>query len=684
MSGDLSDHCSDEAIAARAATDKAIPCGALQRAVLAASSPQHADDLAWPGGWPNALRLLVSAGLLTLRVVHVWEELSEQQQHWALLSVTLQPALLHSPDCSSAVQQGAAAHGAAVHGAAGWTLFAEVMAAPTAAAAATATSGSSGNSSSSSAVLSAAVRLLAALLQATSSSLECRGLPLAQPGVHQGTLGGMTGDAVAADTIDEVAAALERQEEVALKLHASVGDAASPAAQRRAAELAAAYAPQAELLACPEAAAAAQHDVRGALFDWLDPAAWKLPAPEPPGLSCRLFRYQRRALAWMMWREECGAGPLGPALALADAAVVPAELQQQSAAAVKRSAHTSRGGSTAAKGPVSNGTVLKDEPTTNNTTTAASATDSIVATPAMAAVPSAGALDHEAAAILGTQLLNPLWRELRLIIGGWPLHAAAAAEEEEAAEEAVAAECPHPASSHAGPPRRLVLYHAPHHGLLSERRPGGLCGPSGGVLADEMGLGKTVEVLALLLARPAPVVVDTASSPALDAGQEATAAAAATMLTAAHRRGEAIGIAAAATATTNSRSNHTSTKASSNRGGGCGVDDDAVAVWGAKGPRRPRGGHQVAAAAAAAAAAAPPAVWPAPGKAAGGTLVVTPPAILQQWAREAARHAPGLQVVVYDGLKWARAQAQAEARKQQGRCAARTARTACRKQLCCC
>lgn len=59
--------------------------------------------------------------------------------------------------------------------------------------------------------------------------------------------------------------------------------------------------------------------------------------------------------------------------------------------------------------------------------------------------------------------------------------------------------------------------------------------------------------------------------------------------------------------------------------------------------------------------------WPAPGKWAGPTLVVTPPAILQQWVSEAKRHAPGLSVHIYDGLKWQRAQAETEQRKQQGR-----------------
>eukprot|EP00775_Hariotina_reticulata_P011459 gene11459-11605_t len=40
---------------------------------------------------------------------------------------------------------------------------------------------------------------------------------------------------------------------------------------------------------------------------------------------------------------------------------------------------------------------------------------------------------------------------------------------------------------------------------------------------------------------------------------------------------------------------------------------------------------------------------------------------LQQWVNEAARHSPGLKVVVYDGLKWQRAQAEAESKKKMGR-----------------
>lgn len=39
--------------------------------------------------------------------------------------------------------------------------------------------------------------------------------------------------------------------------------------------------------------------------------------------------------------------------------------------------------------------------------------------------------------------------------------------------------------------------------------------------------------------------------------------------------------------------------------------------------------------------------WPAPGKWAGATLVVTPPAILQQWVAEAQKRTAGLRYVAY-------------------------------------
>ncbi|KAK2077014.1 hypothetical protein QBZ16_005242 [Prototheca wickerhamii] len=57
---------------------------------------------------------------------------------------------------------------------------------------------------------------------------------------------------------------------------------------------------------------------RARIFDLALPSDWQLEADQPPGLRCHLFRYQRRALSWMLWRESFAAGGAAPA-ALADA-----------------------------------------------------------------------------------------------------------------------------------------------------------------------------------------------------------------------------------------------------------------------------------------------------------------------------------------------------------------------------
>lgn len=43
--------------------------------------------------------------------------------------------------------------------------------------------------------------------------------------------------------------------------------------------------------------------MRDSIFKAMLPGDWHFEEPEPPGLQCRLFKYQRRALAWMLWRE---------------------------------------------------------------------------------------------------------------------------------------------------------------------------------------------------------------------------------------------------------------------------------------------------------------------------------------------------------------------------------------------
>ena len=48
------------------------------------------------------------------------------------------------------------------------------------------------------------------------------------------------------------------------------------------------------------------HNLRDSVFKLALPEDWQLEAAEPPGLACTLFRYQRRCLAWLLWRESLG------------------------------------------------------------------------------------------------------------------------------------------------------------------------------------------------------------------------------------------------------------------------------------------------------------------------------------------------------------------------------------------
>jgi hypothetical protein len=228
--------------------------------------------------------------------------------------------------------------------------------------------------------------------------------------------------------------------------------AAAPTADTAAAAAAAAerFEPQFELLSCPDTAAAAGSDVRQSLFDWVNPAAWKLQAAQPPGLQCSMFRYQLRALAWMQWREQHGTEPLGS------------------------SSSSSSSGDDAA----------------------------------------AAAAAGEAQCILGSQLLNPLWEEVQLAVAPHPAAAGVAAASAAAADSTcMCGGCGRSTAAASKQQQQqqcankqqqqqqqqpVVLYRAVSHGLVSRQRPAGFCGPAGGVLCDEMGLGKTVEVRAWL------------------------------------------------------------------------------------------------------------------------------------------------------------------------------------------
>ena len=60
-------------------------------------------------------------------------------------------------------------------------------------------------------------------------------------------------------------------------------------------------------------------DVRDEVFAMVRPAGWTLELPDPTGLKARLYSYQRRALAWMCWREGhfCASTPRGDVETLA-------------------------------------------------------------------------------------------------------------------------------------------------------------------------------------------------------------------------------------------------------------------------------------------------------------------------------------------------------------------------------
>ena len=49
-------------------------------------------------------------------------------------------------------------------------------------------------------------------------------------------------------------------------------------------------------------------NLRDRVFRLALPQDWQVEAAEPPGLACTLFRYQRRCLAWLKWRESLGGG----------------------------------------------------------------------------------------------------------------------------------------------------------------------------------------------------------------------------------------------------------------------------------------------------------------------------------------------------------------------------------------
>jgi hypothetical protein len=224
----------------------------------------------------------------------------------------------------------------------------------------------------------------------------------------------------------------QQQQELTVQANqcsSSLAAAAAAAAER--------FQPQFDLLSCPDTAAAAGSDVRQSLFDWVNPAAWQLQGQQPPGLKCKMFRYQLRALAWMKWREQHGTEPLGfssssSGVEAGDAAAAAAEARY-----------------------------ILGSQLLNPLWEEMQLTVGFVD----AARPTAAA-------------------------GGAPGSACMCGSCGKKQQQCAIKPPPPPQQ------QQVVLYRAVSHGLVSRVRPAGFCGPAGGVLCDEMGLGKTVEVCA--------------------------------------------------------------------------------------------------------------------------------------------------------------------------------------------
>ncbi len=211
----------------------------------------------------------------------------------------------------------------------------------------------------------------------------------------------------------------------------------------------------------------AYRDLRDEVFDAVAPRDWAAAHPDPPGLQCKLYPYQQRALSWMAWREtqpEAGGGGGGGAGGSGVGTRVGAGgggrrgsgLGKAVANGYGREGEQEEEGDDRSKGkePAPGSRPGKGRDSAGGP--AAGATGAAAAAAA-------------AAAHLGDYAAQDLfWRHVRLRCG----------------EELWVS--PYPGGGlrrtpPPPPPRQRV-----------------------GILADEMGLGKTVEVIALLLARPAP------------------------------------------------------------------------------------------------------------------------------------------------------------------------------------
>ena len=74
------------------------------------------------------------------------------------------------------------------------------------------------------------------------------------------------------------------------------------------------------------------HAVRDAVLRLAAPTTWDTELQDPPGMKCELFAYQRRALAWMAWRESTSNAsdivPGAPPNAMAERFIALAQSEQ--------------------------------------------------------------------------------------------------------------------------------------------------------------------------------------------------------------------------------------------------------------------------------------------------------------------------------------------------------------------